>query len=105
VCESRRPLSDVEFVAFDLETTGLFPVTCRIVEFGAMRFRLDGQQLDCLEQLVDPKCLIPRAVTWIHGINDAMVRGKPTVGEIMPKFLEFLGGPETILLAHNLCGS
>ena len=29
-----RPLSDIEFVAFDLETTGLFPVVNRIVEFG-----------------------------------------------------------------------
>ena len=99
--ESRRPLSDVEFVAFDLETTGLFPVACRIVEFGALRFRLDGQQFGSLDQLVDPECLIPLKVTKIHGIKDAMVRGKPTVGEIMPKFLEFLGGPETILLAHN----
>lgn len=99
--ESRRPLSDVEFVAFDLETTGLFPVACRIVEFGALRFRLDGKELGCLDQLVDPECLIPPKVTKIHGIKDAMVRGKPTVGEIMPKFLEFLGGPATILLAHN----
>ena len=30
------PLPDTEFVAFDLETTGLYPVSCRIVEFGAV---------------------------------------------------------------------
>ncbi len=99
--EDNRPLSEVEFVAFDLETTGLFPVAARIVEFGALRFRLDGTQLGCLEQLVDPECPIPREVTRIHGITDAMVRGKPTAGNIIPKFLAFLGGPETILLAHN----
>ena len=96
-----RPLSDVEFVAFDLETTGLFPVVNRIVEFGAVRFRLDGRVLGTWEQLVDPECLIPPGVTEIHGITDAMVRGQPTLAQALPGFLDFLGTPDTILLAHN----
>ena len=33
-----RPLTEVEFLAFDLETTGLFPVVNRIVEFGSARY-------------------------------------------------------------------
>jgi len=33
-----RPLTELEFVAFDLETTGLFPVVNRIVEFGSARY-------------------------------------------------------------------
>jgi DNA polymerase III subunit epsilon len=74
-----RPLSEVEFVAFDLETTGLFPVVNRIVEFGAVRFRLDGQVLGTWEQLVDPEYPIPPSVTEIHGITDSMVRGQPTL--------------------------
>ena len=96
-----RPLSDVEFVAFDLETTGLFPVVNRIVEFGAVRFRLDGRELGTWEQLVDPECLIPPGVTEIHGITDAMVRGQPMLAQVLPGFLDFLGTPDTILLAHN----
>ncbi len=44
--ETNTPLSDVEFVAFDLETTGLVPVSCRIVEFGAIRFKLAEGELD-----------------------------------------------------------
>jgi DNA polymerase-3 subunit epsilon len=98
---SDQPLSEVEFVAFDLETTGLFPVVCRIVEFGAVRFRLDGTELDRFEQLVDPECLIPSDATDIHGISDAMVCGAPKVAEVLPRFIEFLGGPDTITLAHN----
>ena len=39
-------LSDVDFVAFDLETTGLYPVSCRIVEFGAVRFTLTEGELE-----------------------------------------------------------
>ena len=99
--EWSRPLSEVEFVAFDLETTGLWPISCRIVEFGAQRFRLDGQPLGSMEQLVDPECPIPPQAMRIHGITDAMVRGKPAVADVLPKFLKFLGGPETMLLAHN----
>ena len=95
------PLSEVELVAFDLETTGLFPAACRIVEFGAVRFKLHEGELDHFEQLVDPECPIPRAAVRIHGITDAMVRGMPTVPQTLPKFLRFLGGPQTILLAHN----
>jgi DNA polymerase-3 subunit epsilon len=96
-----RPLTELEFVAFDLETTGLFPVVNRIVEFGAVRFRLDGRELGTWEQLVDPECLIPPEVTDIHGITDAMVRGQPTLAQALPGFLDFLGGTDAILLAHN----
>ena len=96
-----RPLSEVEFVAFALETTGLFPGVNRIVEFGAVRFRLDGRELGTWEQLVDPECQIPPGVTEIHGITDAMVRGQPTLAQTLPGFLDFLGSTEAILLAHN----
>ena len=99
--EASRSLSDVEFVAFDLETTGLSPTSCEIIEFGAVRFRLDGEELAHMQQLVDPGCSIPRAATRVHGITDAMVKGKPRVPDVLPGFLEFLAGPDTILLAHN----
>jgi len=37
----------------------------------------------------------------VHGITDAMVRGKPTVEHVLPQFIEFLDEANTILLAHN----
>ena len=98
---SDRPLAEVDFVAFDLETTGLDAIACRIVEFGAVRFRLDGTELGRFEQLVDPECPIPPEAMRIHGITEATVRGAPTVAEVLPRFVEFLGSPDTILLAHN----
>jgi len=98
---SDRPLNDVEFVAFDLETTGLFPISCRIVEFGAVRFRLASGELDRFNQLADPGCPIPADATRVHGITDAMVRDMPCVAEVLPQFMAFLGGRDVILLAHN----
>jgi len=92
---------DVEFVAFDLETTGLSSALSRIVEIGAVRFRADGTELARMEQLVDPECSIPRRVIAVHGITDDMVRGQPTIEQALPEFVEFLGGGDTIVLAHN----
>ena len=94
-------MDDVEFVAFDLETTGLHSTFCQIVEFGAVRFRADGTELDRLEQLVDPGCPVPRDATAVHGITDDMLHGQPTIDQALPEFVQFLGDSNTILLAHN----
>ncbi len=99
--EPTRLLSDVQLVAFDLETTGLSPHDCQIVEFGAIRFQLDGTVLECFEQLVDPECSIPPSATRIHGITDAMVCGMPTVAETLPRYLDFLGQGNSVSMAHN----
>ena len=94
-------MDDVEFVAFDLETTGLHSTFCKIIEFGAVRFRVDGTELDRIERLVDPGCPVPRDATAVHGITDDMLRGQPSIEKVLPEFVQFLGSPDTILLAHN----
>jgi DNA polymerase III epsilon subunit family exonuclease len=94
-------LTDITFVAFDTETTGLQPSVHRLVEIGAVRFRLDGRGTATFQQLIDPHIPIPPEVQRVHGITDAMVRGQPTVEQVIPHFIEFLGAPDTILLAHN----
>ena len=94
-------MDDVEFIAFDLETTGFSSTSCQIVEFGAVRFRADGTELDRLEQLIDPGCRIPASVSRIHGITDAMVQGKPPIEDVLSEFVQFLGESDTILMAHN----
>ncbi len=99
--ENEQPLAGAEFVAFDLETTGLSPVACRIVEFGAVRFRLDGTELEVLEQLVDPQCDIPADAMRIHGITREMTVGKPVVRQYLPHFVEFLGPASTVAMAHH----
>jgi DNA polymerase III epsilon subunit family exonuclease len=94
-------LTDITFVALDTETTGLQPIVHRLVEIGAVRFRLDGWELATFQQLIDPEIPIPPEVQQVHGITDAMVRGQPTVEQVISQFIEFLGAPDTILLAHK----
>lgn len=96
-----RLLTDTEFVAFDLETTGLHPIAAQIVEVAAVRFRGDGQVLAQFQQLIDPQSEIPAGVIGIHGITNQMVRGQPTIAQVLPAFVEFLGDASAVLLAHN----
>jgi DNA polymerase III subunit epsilon len=99
--DTQPRLTDVSFVALDTETTGLFPIMHRLVEVGAVRFRLDGQELATFQTLINPEIPIPKDVQHVHGITDRMVRGKPTIEYVLPQFIEFLGHHDTILLAHN----
>ncbi len=98
---SGQLLCDTAFVAFDTETTGLRPVSASLVEIGALKFRADGTDIDTFSELIDPEEPIPEEVQGIHGITDEMVRGKPRVKDVLPRFIDFLGPPENVLMAHN----
>lgn len=94
--------TDFEYVAFDLETTGLVAQRDRVVEIGAVRFRLSGQVTDQFEQLVNPGRSMSPAAQAIHGISDADLADAPPAWEVLPHFLAFLGDARaTGLVAHN----
>ncbi len=96
-----------EFVVFDLETTGLSPEKDAIVEIGALRI-IDGviYENQRFESLVRPlnaqggAISIPWYATKVHGITDAMVCSAPTIPEVLPTFLDFVGGASVV--AHNV---
>ena len=89
---------DQEFVAFDLETTGLSSVTDRIIEIGAVILK-NGQEVDRFQTFVDPERPLERKIVDLTGITDDMLKGAPKIEEVLPKFLEFVGG--RVLVAHN----
>ena len=60
------------FVAFDTETTGLYPGFDQIVEIAACRFK-NGEMIDEFQTLVNPERDIPSEVTDIHGITEESV--------------------------------
>jgi DNA polymerase III epsilon subunit family exonuclease len=95
------PLEEARFIAFDTETTGLYPVVGRLLEIGATCFRLDGEEIAVFEQLIDPETEIPADAQAVNHITDEMVRGQPTISEVMPGFIDFLGDTDHLLLAHN----
>jgi len=88
----------MEFIAFDLETTGIQPKTDAIVEIGAVRF--DGAEpLDTFCTLINPGRPIPPEASAVNGITDEMVAGKPTVENVLTDFAAFCG--DLPLVAHN----
>lgn len=87
------------YVVFDLETTGLYASTCRIIECGAIRYGGDGAELDRFHALINPGTPIPSASIAVHGITDSMVADAPTAADVLPAFIDFLG--DAVCVAHN----
>jgi len=91
--ESLNWLSDLglhEFVALDLETTGLDAERNQIIEVGALRFR-DGKEAERFEQLIDPAEPLEPFIVALTGLTDNDLRGQPTFPTIAPSLLEFIG--------------
>ena len=89
---------DHEFVAFDLETTGLSSQHDTIIEIGAAIMRR-GEVIDTFQMFVDPKRKLQPKIIELTGITDAMLAGAPDISEALPQFLEFVG--DRPLCAHN----
>ena len=89
---------DEEYVAFDLETTGLSSVNDRIIEIGAVIMR-GKDEIKRFQTFVDPERSLERRIVDLTGISDDMLRGAPKIEEVLPQFIEFVG--DRVLVAHN----
>lgn len=97
-----RLLIDVPFVVFDLETSGAAPTTgAAVTEIGALKV-LGGAIIGEFQSFVDPGHYLSDFITSLTGITDEMLAGAPTIDQVLPTFLDFLGpAHETVLVAHN----
>ena len=88
------------FVAIDLETTGLDPGTCEVLELGAARF-VDGKLAEKFSELVKPSIPIPSEITILTGITGEMVKSSPAIDLIFNKYQRFLEGSPWVV-GHNV---
>lgn len=90
-----------DYCVIDLETTGLYIGTAKIIEISALRIR-DGVVDSEYSTLVNPKCHIPEDATNINNITDEMVENAPVLEDVIGSFMEFIG--DDILVGYNNAG-
>ncbi|NJN92948.1 MAG: PAS domain-containing protein [Anaerolineales bacterium] len=96
-----RPLSELTYTVFDTETTGMNPSGGdEIISISAVRI-VNGRLLrqEIFDQLVDPKRILSRESIAVHGILPEMLKGQPTIEQVLPQFQRF--AEDTVLVGHN----
>lgn len=92
-------LENLTFVAFDVETTGLSPISNQLVELSGVKFNCFDDKTETFSTLINPLVEITPQLTSIHGISNEMVAGSPTYHTAVPAFLDWAG--DAVFIAHN----
>ena len=92
------PLSQ-EYVALDLETTGLNSQQDQIIEVGAVKF-LEGRVLDTFHSVVNPYRPLPAFIQRLTGISQGEVNSAPPFAVVAGEVEEFVG--TSPLVGHNI---
>src|ERR671934_1788869 len=85
----------MEYVALDLETTGLDPERDRVIEVGAVAFDT-SRVVATLDRLVDPGRSVPDAVLKLTGIQVGDLRDATTPEAALQELAEFVGGRQAV---------
>ena len=98
---SGLPLSALQAVVLDTETTGLDVDKDRVVEFGAVKIENGNVvEKDSFSQLVSPGVPISDQSKQIHGLSDHDVAGAPAFPEAMQSFISKMN--PTLVLGYSL---
>jgi DNA polymerase-3 subunit epsilon len=98
----QRRLDEIVYTVFDTETTGLQPAAGdEIIAIGAVRV-INGRLLrqETFDRLIDPRRSVSMASQRIHGLTPDVLRGQPTIDEVLPAFARF--AEDTVLVGHNV---
>ena len=90
--------STPQYIAYDLETTGLSPENCEIIEIAAVKVEYH-KIVDTFHELVKPKNKIPSKITSLTGITNEMVDECRSIEEVLPDFIQFT--EKLPMVAHN----
>ena len=93
------PLAEATFCVLDFETTGGSAESDEITEIGAVKV-CGGEVVGTFQTMVNPGRGIPPQITVITGITQMMVVNAPTINQVLPTFLDFIGG--SVIVGHNV---
>lgn len=98
----RRRTDGVNFVAVDIETTGLDPAKDEIIAVGLVPMHGDRIELAGAHRwLIAPSGPIPERSAVIHQITDDRAAGGRSIDAVLPELLAELAGK--VLVAHHAC--
>ena len=92
-------LFPTDYTVVDIETTGLSPQYDEIIEICAVRYR-NKEFTEKYTTLVKPKYEIDGFIENLTGITNDMLSTAPSIKNVLPKFLDFLGND--IIVGHNI---
>lgn len=94
----------VEFIVFDVESTGLDVKKDYIVELGAKKYKIKKKAAECIETLhlyIKPPFYMDEKVVEIHKITNDFLDDKPSETEIFNDIKTFFG-THPILIGYNI---
>lgn len=78
----------------DTETTGFSAYSGDVIVEVAI---VDDTGRTIMDTLVNPRRPIPWQATNVHGITDAMVRGKPSIEQLLPRIHEIIANEHVVV--------
>ncbi|MCR3760292.1 3'-5' exonuclease [Clostridium felsineum] len=97
--EEKKSHDKNNYIAFDLETTGLNPYSHEIIEIAAVKIK-DGKIIDTFQSLIKPRKKISSKITSINHITNDMVKDKNGIEDVLPQFINFI--EKYPLIGHNV---
>lgn len=92
------PLADLKLIAFDLETSGKYPLGSEICEMAAVKW-YRGNVIETFESLIKPSKEMSKEVITIHGITNEMVINQPSISDRIQAFYDFV--KDGVMMAHH----
>lgn len=87
------------YVVVDVETTGGNSAGNRMTEIGMVKV-VNAKVVASWQSLINPQRAIPRHITQLTGISQAMVADAPIFSEVVDEISDFLKG--AVFVAHNV---
>lgn len=88
------------YVILDTETTGLNPLSDKIIQLSAIKYDPIGAPIDFYNTYLNPGRPIPSGASRVNGITDDMASRAPKAEEVRQEFLSFLG--ELLIVGYNV---
>jgi len=91
-------LSELTYVVFDIESTGLSATNDSIIEIGAVKIK-KGEIIDRFQSFINPEVPLSEFIKNFTGITDEDLMDAKKIDEVLPEFINFI--EDAILVAHN----